>query len=327
MELKVDAKLSTFGVFVKWAGVLGGSDGRLQLNMISSMSKNEILEFVTGKGGIRYVNQSRLNFISLFMRPICTLKRCSELPCKFSSFRLYIRSMPSGSWLNLLLAMLRTSSLCSSLVDSVSYFNLLSASLRIYKESYSWPISAGIISSLLQSRLIWLSYWHSPMRPERYLIWFLAASNLFKLFSCMKMRPSNSTILQLLISRVVTWQKMLASCNTSLGTYWQFFLSIFSLTSPLAWFSNILISEHMSLCWISPSPYVSLFSLLLRPKASLPAAPSDFYLLRACFWPVFSTVFFDRTNSSSRLLTSCDSSILMPSKVLSAASTMPRIFL
>lgn len=171
-----------------------------------------------------------------------TLNCTRALPDRCSSLKFIRSSIPSGSSFKQLSEMLRISSFSNSRVDKVSYLSLFWANLSTIRLFLSNPISDGIISNWLQSKFMCVSCVHSLIRPDKYLIWFLAAYNLLRFYSCMKIRPSSSTIRQLLISSTVTWLKIDASWRTSLGTYMASLRRIFNLTSPVASFVIILNS-------------------------------------------------------------------------------------
>ena len=134
------------------------------------MSKWLVLVINVGKLGIKNVNQSKLSFINFGIRPSKILKRIRELPDKCSSLRLESESIPSGSSVKQLSDMFKISSFSSSLVENVSCLSLFYASFKTIRLFLSYPISDGIISSKLQSKLMCVSFWHSLILPDKYFI-------------------------------------------------------------------------------------------------------------------------------------------------------------
>lgn len=153
------------------------------------------------------LNQSRVIFVSFGIRAIKTLKWVNLLSEMWSWVK-FLRQIFSGNSCSKFCSRLRISSLCRSLTRKVNYFNLLFEILSTLKLLWSLPISLGSISRQLLSKLMTSNFWQSPILLDKYLIWFLAAKSLVIFRSCINMRPSNSTISQLEMSRMVTFSKI-----------------------------------------------------------------------------------------------------------------------
>ena len=120
-----------------------------------------------------------------------------------SSRRLWSCSKPWGRVFRQLFWRWRTSSFFNLFTPKLTDFSLFCDSFSVLRLFLSSASSWGIDSRQLRSSWIISRNLQSPILPETYFMSFFYAFNRTKLFNSMNILPSNSTILQLEMSKKV----------------------------------------------------------------------------------------------------------------------------